>query len=74
MVTEARSERKEKRMKRVKMYKLTVMRYISTRNVVCVHSKSFQSCPTLCDPKDYSLPGTSVHGILPARIWEWVVT
>ena len=31
-----------------------------------------QSCPTLCRPMDYSLPGSSVHGILPARILEWV--
>ena len=31
-----------------------------------------QSCPTLCDPTDCSLPGFSVHGILQARILEWV--
>ena len=31
-----------------------------------------QLCPTLCDPMDYSLPGSSVHGILQARILEWV--
>ena len=31
-----------------------------------------QSCLTLCDPMDCSLPGSSVHGILPARILEWV--
>ena len=31
-----------------------------------------QSCPTLCDPVDYSLPGSSVHGILQARLLEWV--
>ena len=30
-----------------------------------------QSCPTLCDPVDCSLPGFSVHGILQARILEW---
>ena len=29
-------------------------------------------CPTLCDPMDGSLPGSSVHGILQARILEWV--
>ena len=29
-------------------------------------------CPTLCDPMDYSLPGFSTHGILQARILEWV--
>ena len=33
-----------------------------------------QSCPTLCDPMDYSPAGSSVHGILQARILEWGVT
>ena len=36
-------------------------------------SEVAQSCPTLCDPMDCSLPGSSVHGILQARILEWVV-
>ena len=31
-----------------------------------------QSCPTLCDPMDSSPPGSSVHGVLQARILEWV--
>ena len=31
-----------------------------------------QSCPTLCDPVDRSPPGSSVRGILQARILEWV--
>ena len=31
-----------------------------------------QSCPTLCDPMDYSLPGSCVHRILQARILKWV--
>ena len=31
-----------------------------------------QSCLTLCNPMDYSLPGSSVHGILQAGILEWV--
>ena len=31
-----------------------------------------QSCPTLCEPKDCSPPSSSVHGILQARILEWV--
>ena len=38
----------------------------------CVHAKSLQSCPTLCDPMDCSPPGSSVHGILQARILKWV--
>ena len=31
-----------------------------------------QSCLTLCDPMDCSLPGPSVHGVLQARISDWV--
>ena len=30
-----------------------------------------QSCPTLCDPMDRSLPGSSIHGIFQARVLEW---
>ena len=35
-------------------------------------AKSLQSCPTLCDPIDGSLPGSLVPGILQARTLEWV--
>ena len=35
-------------------------------------AKSLQSCPTLCDPIDYSPPGSPVPGILQARTLEWV--
>ena len=38
----------------------------------CMHASSLQSGPTLCDPMDYSPPVSSVHGILQARILEWV--
>ena len=31
-----------------------------------------QSCPTFCNPMDYKPPGLSVHGVLQARILEWV--
>ena len=34
-------------------------------------AKSRQSCPTLCDPMDCNLPGSSVHGIFQARVLEW---
>ena len=40
--------------------------------LLCVCAKSLQSCPTLCSPMDCSSPGSSVHGILQARILEWV--
>ena len=39
---------------------------------VCMRAKSLQSCLTLCDPIDCILPDSSVHGILQARILEWV--
>ena len=35
-------------------------------------SEVAQSCPTLCDPMDWSPPGSSVHGIFQARVLEWV--
>ena len=35
-------------------------------------SEVAQSCLTLCDPMDCSLPGSSLHGILQARILEWI--
>ena len=40
--------------------------------MVCICAKSLQSCPSLCDPMDASPPGSSVHGILQARILQWV--
>ena len=44
-------------------------------NQIQQHSKkgpSLQSCPTLCDPIDGSLPGSSVRGIFQTRVLEWV--
>ena len=38
----------------------------------CTCAKSFQLCLTLCDPVDCSPPGSSINGILQARILEWV--
>ena len=35
-------------------------------------AKSLQSCPTLCDLMDCSLPGSSIHGIFQAKVLEWV--
>ena len=37
-------------------------------------SEVVQSCPTLSDPMDFSLPGSSIHGIFQARVLEWVAT
>ena len=41
-------------------------------NIVSMCNKSFQSGPTLCDPRNCSPPGSSVHGIFQARTLEWV--
>ena len=38
----------------------------------CMHAQSLQLCPTLCNPMDCNPSGSSVHGILQARILEWV--
>ena len=38
---------------------------------MCLHAKSLQSCPTLGDTVDCSLPGSSVRGVLQARILEY---
>ena len=40
--------------------------------IKCVHAKSLESFLTLCNPMDHSPPGSSVHGIIQARILEWV--
>ena len=41
---------------------------VALTHIMC--AESLQSCPTLCDPMNCSLPGSSVHGILQARILE----
>ena len=40
--------------------------------VLSLGSEVAQSCPTLCDPMDCSLPGSTIHGGFQARILEWV--
>ena len=49
------------------VYSTVIQLYTLTYMYVCVHAKLLQSCPTLCDPMDCSLPGSFVHGILQAR-------
>ena len=54
---------------------LLLVSYFSFQSVcvcLCVCMLVAQSCPTLCDPIDYSLPGFSDHGMLQTRILEWV--
>ena len=45
--------------------------YASHILIFIVKVKGTQWCPALCDPMDHSPPGSSVHGILQARILEW---
>ena len=45
---------------------------VQPRLVTCCVWWVTQSCPTLCNPMDYNLPCSSVHGIFQARILEWV--
>ena len=45
---------------------------IPSLEVITSTSEVAQSCPPLCDPVNCSLPGSSIHGILQARVLEWV--
>ena len=55
-----------------KYEKVNVIGDQQVREAATATAKSLQSCPTLCDPIDGSLPGSSVPGILQARSLEWV--
>ena len=48
--------------------------FLLQRMKVKSESEVAQSCPTLRDPMDCSLPGSSVHGIFQARVLEWVAS
>ena len=41
-------------------------------NNIGKESEASQSCPTLCNPMDCSVPGSSIYGIFKARVLEWV--
>ena len=51
---------------------LKVCDFVSQSLIVCVHAKSLLSRTILCNTVNCSLPDSSVHGILQARILEWV--
>ena len=54
-------------------YRIESPSYISMRaSAAAAAAKSLQSCPTLCDPRDGSPPGSPIPGILQARTLEWV--
>ena len=58
----------------ITLYLQTFLTHSVFRNqlTLCMHAKSLQLCLTLCNPMDCSPPGSSVHGILQARILECV--
>ena len=51
---------------------MTTGKTIALTAAAAAAAKSLQSCPTLCDPIDGSLPGSPIPGILQARTLEWV--
>ena len=55
-----------------KDYSFTIKLLLHLYRRLCVHAKTLHLCSTLCNPVDCSPPGFSVHGILQARILEWV--
>ena len=54
------------------MSSANIPRVFAAAAAAAAAAKSLQSCPTLCDPTDSSPLGSSVPGILQARILEWV--
>ena len=55
-------------------FKLNANQYAqNVKFEMCEHAQLLESCLTLCNPVDCSPPGSSMHGILQARILEWVV-
>ena len=59
-------------MKLTQHCKSTILQLKTVQSTTWVKVLITQSCPTLCNPMDCSLPGSSVHGILQARILVWV--
>ena len=65
---------------RASLFRLHIQRYLPLSPLHCLNllyilsvpCLVIQSCLTLCDPTDYSPPGSSVHEVFPARILEWV--
>ena len=54
------------------LFQVNIWKIIYMLYCACVCAQSLQSCPTLCDLLDCNPPGSSVHGILQARILHWV--
>ena len=63
---------RRKRNERNPDWKRKVKLSLFADNMILYTSEVTQSCLTLCDPVNCSPPGSSVHGILQARILEWM--
>ena len=59
-------------MEHVKGNRTGIVRQTNVWHIALYSAKSLQSCPTLCDPMNCSLPGSFVSGIFQARVLEWV--
>ena len=57
---------------KIRNEKVLKIYHVIDATIACCCCLVAKSCLTLCDPMDYSLPGSSVHGIFQARILEWV--
>ena len=70
-LTYLRPQHVQKKWSAFRVYEFGILGYggLTVRPCVCLIA---HSCPTLCDHMDCSPPGSSVHGILQARILEWV--
>ena len=66
----SKSQRKKKIITKHYWYWTHAWKFITWLSAAA--AKSLQSCPTLCDPRDGSPPGSPVPGILQARTLEWV--
>ena len=63
--------KKDLKRKKKALYKLWYLPPVDS-SAGAAAAKSVQSCPTLCDPIDWNLPGPAIPGILQARTLEWV--
>ena len=66
------SEKKTKQKTIASFWQMGWKNHLSTGIFICMPTESPQSFLILCNPMDCSLPGSTVHGILQARILEWV--
>ena len=74
LLHEKKKRKKERNLENREPFLIQYSKHLkqSEKFTLWMSAKSLQSCLTLCDSMDYSLPGFSVHEILQARILEWI--